>query len=94
MPLLQAAFQSSHGGVRFIGIDSNDCPGAALTFLRQIGATYPAVSDTSRLIAIRYGPFGLPTTVFVSASGAVFGRSIGELHASSLPSALHEAFHL
>jgi|NGEPerStandDraft_6_1074524.scaffolds.fasta_scaffold52006_4 cytochrome c biogenesis protein CcmG/thiol:disulfide interchange protein DsbE len=93
MPLLEAAFRNSHGRVRFIGIDSNDSPGPARAFLREIGVTYPALSDTDGQIAISYGLFGLPTTVFVSASGAVLGRSIGELHAGSLPSALHEAFH-
>ncbi len=94
MPLLEAAFRSSHGRVRFIGIDSNDSPGAARSFLRVVGVTYPTLSDANGQIAIRYGLFGLPTTVFVSASGAVLGRSIGELHAGSLPSALHEAFHI
>ena len=94
MPLLEAAFRSYHGRVHFIGIDSNDSPGAARAFLGQVGVTYPALSDTDGAIAIRYGLFGLPTTVFVSASGAVLGRSIGELHAGSLPLALHEAFRL
>ncbi len=93
MPLLEKAFRAEHGRVQFLGIDSNDTPGAARAFLKQIGVTYPAVSDGGGSVAIRYGLFGLPTTVFISASGAIVGRSIGELHPNSLPTALREAFH-
>ncbi len=93
MPLLEKAFRAEHGNVQFLGINSNDTPGAARLFLRQIGVTYPAVSDSGGSVALRYGLFGLPTTVFISASGAIVGRSIGELHPNSLPTALREAFH-
>jgi hypothetical protein len=37
--------------------------------------------------------FGSPTTIFISSSGKIVGRYIGQLHAGSLRSALREAFH-
>jgi cytochrome c biogenesis protein CcmG, thiol:disulfide interchange protein DsbE len=93
MPLLEKAFRAEHRNVQFLGIDSNDSSSSARLFLKQIGVTYPAVSDSNGSVAIRYGLFGLPTTVFISASGAIVGRSIGQLHPSTLPIALWEAFH-
>jgi len=93
MPLLESAFRSERGKVAFLGIDANDSSSAARAFLAQVHVTYPAVSDPSNGVAIRYGLFGLPTTVFISPTGKILGRHIGELHAATLRAALQEAFH-
>jgi peroxiredoxin len=92
MPLLEAAFRAEHGKVAFLGVDSNDTDSAAKAFLAQVHVTYPAVSDPTASLATTYGLFGLPTTVFISPTGKVVGRHIGELQAATLRSALHEAF--
>lgn len=42
------------------------------------------VSDPNGAIATRYGVFGLPTTVFVSPSGKLLGRHVGQLDAATL----------
>ena len=94
MPLLEQAYRAEHGRVQFLGIDANDTSGPARAFLAQVHVTYPTVADNKGDVAIRYGLFGLPTTVFVSASGKVVGRSIGQLHADTLRAALEEAFHV
>jgi len=92
MPLLEAAFRAEHGKVAFLGVDSNDTASAAKAFLAQVHVTYPAVSDPSASLATRFGLLGLPTTVFISPTGKIVGRHIGELQADTLRAALHEAF--
>jgi len=92
MPVLEAAYKSEHGRVDFIGIDSNDTPTDAIAFLAQVHVTYPTVSDPTESVATKYLLYGLPTTVFISPTGKILGRHIGELRASTLRSALQQAF--
>jgi cytochrome c biogenesis protein CcmG/thiol:disulfide interchange protein DsbE len=92
MPLLQSAHLSEHGAVRFLGIDSNDTRSAALAFLGQVHVTYRTLFDPDGGVASSYGLIGLPTTVFISASGKMLGRHMGQLDASTLKAALDEAF--
>jgi cytochrome c biogenesis protein CcmG, thiol:disulfide interchange protein DsbE len=92
MPLLERAFRAEDGKVAFLGVDSNDTASAALAFLTKVHVTYPAVSDPNASLATRFGLFGLPTTVFISPTGKIVGRHIGELQADTLRAALHEAF--
>ena len=93
MPLLEQAYRSEGGDILFVGIDSNDTLSSARSFVRHVGATYPVVFDGSGSVAIDYGLFGLPTTIFISPSGKIVGRIIGQIHGSSLTSTLKEAFH-
>lgn len=89
--LLEQAFRAGHGKVQFLGIVQRhikcrplpSCPG---------GSDYPVGSDNSGDTAIRYGLPGVPTTIFVSSSGRIAGRIIGQLQADFLRSALKEAF--
>ena len=92
MPLLEAAFRAEHGKVAFLGVDTNDTASAAKAFLAQVHVTYPAASDPTASLATSYGLIGLPITVFISPSGKIVGRHIGELQADTLRAALHEAF--
>ena len=94
MPLLERAHRAAGGQVQFLGIDSNDTSGAAVTFLNQVHVTYMVGSDDGGTVATDYGLFGLPTTVFISPSGTIVGRIIGQLHADILRNALKEAFHV
>lgn len=92
MPLLEQAYRAEKGKVHFLGIDSNDTSSAARAFLRQVHVTYPAVSDSHAAVAMQYALFGFPTTVFISPSGRILGRHIGQLSAGTLRVALQEAF--
>jgi cytochrome c biogenesis protein CcmG/thiol:disulfide interchange protein DsbE len=92
MPVLEAAFRSEAGKVMFVGIDSNDSTSAARLFLTQTHVTYLTISDPNGTTATKYRLYGLPTTVFISPSGKIIGRHIGELHADTLREALKEAF--
>ena len=89
MPVLEAAYRRLRGRVVFLGVDTNDTRGAALSFLRQMGVTYPSVYDPHGTAATAYGLFGLPTTVFVAPSGRMLERHVGALSPSTLASSIH-----
>ena len=84
MPLLEAAYRRVHGRVAFLGVDTNDTSGAALSFLRQTGVTYPSAYDPHGTAATAYGLFGLPTTVFVAPDGKMLERHVGALSSDAL----------
>jgi len=92
MPVLEGAFQTEGGKVAFLGIDSNDTSKGAMAFLAQVHVTYPVASDPHGDLAASYGLVGLPITVFVSPSGKVLGRHIGQLSAGALQADLTAAF--
>jgi cytochrome c biogenesis protein CcmG, thiol:disulfide interchange protein DsbE len=94
MPVLESAYRSEHGEVQFLGIDTNDSRGAAIQFLARLHITYPSLSlpDPPDQLVSAYGLVGLPITVFISASGRMVGRHIGQLDAATLRAALREAF--
>lgn len=89
MPVLEAAYRRLHGRVVFLGVDTNDTRGAALSFLRQTGVTYASAYDPHGTAAAAYGLFGLPTTVFVAPSGRMIERHVGELSPSTLAASIH-----
>jgi thiol-disulfide isomerase/thioredoxin len=92
MPLLESAYSSQHWKVKFLGIDTNDSRSAAQGFLAQVHVTYPCAFDPDLRAASAYGIFGLPVTVFISASGRMLGRHIGQFDAATLEEALRRAF--
>ncbi|HEY5103623.1 MAG TPA: TlpA disulfide reductase family protein [Acidimicrobiales bacterium] len=92
MPLLEKAYRSEGGKVAFLGVDTNDSPGAARSFLMRVHVAYPVTSDPNGSLAGKYGLFGLPTTIFISSNGKVVGRHIGQFYANTLKAALREAF--
>lgn len=64
---------------RFVGIDVDGSRAAAAGFVRHYGIGYPVAVDHSGSVAAAYGATGLPTTVFISASGQEVGRQIGAI---------------
>ena len=93
MPLLESAYRSDHGAVRFLGIDTDDKREAAIKFLARVHVTYPSLYMPQRgPVAISYDLVGLPITIFVSAGGTLVGRHIGQLNAPTLKEALRLAF--
>jgi cytochrome c biogenesis protein CcmG, thiol:disulfide interchange protein DsbE len=92
MPLLESAYRAEHGRVTFLGVDTNDTRSAAVDFVAKVRVTYDLASDPHGVLASRFHLFGLPTTVFISPSGRVLGRHIGQMNATTLDAALREAF--
>jgi cytochrome c biogenesis protein CcmG, thiol:disulfide interchange protein DsbE len=79
--------------VRFLGVDTEDEPGAAMKFISKYGITYQVVSDVNGVVAAKYGVPGLPVTVFISATGKrILGVNLGALTAASLTSILHKLY--
>jgi cytochrome c biogenesis protein CcmG, thiol:disulfide interchange protein DsbE len=93
MPMLQSAYNSAHGKVRFVGIDTTDSRGPAIAFVHSVRVSYLTLFDPQGQVATKYGVYGTPTTIFISANGSVEGRHIGEMSSATLRSSLQEAFH-
>jgi cytochrome c biogenesis protein CcmG/thiol:disulfide interchange protein DsbE len=92
MPLLQSAYVHANGRVRFVGIDTTDERGPAMAFLRMVHVSYLTLFDPHGTAASAYGLYGTPTTVFISPTGTVLGRHIGQLDQRTLAAAMHDAF--
>ncbi|MFP5377956.1 MAG: TlpA family protein disulfide reductase [Acidimicrobiia bacterium] len=83
-PLLRAV----HGEeVAVLGVVFDDTAEAALAFMRDQRATWPALADPGGRIAEDYGVGsrpGLPVTVAVDRAGALVDRHVGELRREDL----------
>jgi thiol-disulfide isomerase/thioredoxin len=64
--------------VAFLGVDSQDSDDVAATFLEEAPVPYPSYTDPHREIAESLDAAGgLPSTVFIDASGQPVYRKIG-----------------
>lgn len=78
MPLLVKAWHAyAARGVMVVGLDVDDTPGEARRFLNEYGVDYPIVTVPDDRLPRAYGVIGLPTTVFVDASGMIRARQLG-----------------
>jgi cytochrome c biogenesis protein CcmG/thiol:disulfide interchange protein DsbE len=68
-PDLAEAAREYEGKVRFLGIDIQDRPSAARTFIRRFGWPYPSVLDPTGAIRNDLGIAGQPNTILFDASG-------------------------
>ncbi|NBR00142.1 MAG: TlpA family protein disulfide reductase [Actinobacteria bacterium] len=79
MPVLAAAANRYAGRVAFIGVNPNDTPESATTFLDTYGATFPNYLDRAgeQLAESQVGT--MPTTFFLDARGEIVTMHAGEL---------------
>ena len=78
VPILVRAWHAYAGrGVVVLGVDVDDTPAGARRFLADHHVDYPVVTASTDRLPRAYGVAGLPTTVFVDASGAVRARELG-----------------
>ncbi|WP_254781918.1 TlpA disulfide reductase family protein [Modestobacter sp. DSM 44400] len=84
MPLLQDAYVQYGEQVRFLGVDTQDDPEAAGSFLADLDIGYPHVVDPSGQLLRELGVRGLPVTLVLDQTGRVKARSIGQLTADEL----------
>ena len=94
MPALAATARRLQGSVAFVGIDTNDQRGAALSFASQTGVKYPLGFDPHASAANDYGVYGLPTTFFISAQGKLLGRQVGGMTAQRLDQLIQQTFSI
>lgn len=70
-PSLIAAHQKYGDQVRFIGVDAQDDRSGATTFIDRHAVPYPSVFDPSNQIAVSYGLFSPPDTLFFDRNGTL-----------------------
>jgi peroxiredoxin len=89
LPVLER-FQREHSGrLTVIGVSYQDLPSDAVSFVRRLRVTFPAlVDDPDAPVAQRYGVRGIPQTVFVDGRGVVRGRVYGETSRRTLQPAI------
>lgn len=75
--LVKAAHAYAARGVVVVGFDVDDTPAEARRFLDQYHVDYPIVTVPDERLPRAYGVIGLPTTVFVDASGMIRARQLG-----------------
>lgn len=92
MPAFQQVYQRVKSRVAFLGVNHQDSRPDGLELLRRTGVQYPAGSDPDGTVAVAYGLFGMPTTLFVSPDGRVVDRHTGELSAAELERTIDRAF--
>jgi cytochrome c biogenesis protein CcmG, thiol:disulfide interchange protein DsbE len=80
------ALKQQHG-VRLIGINYKDEPGAARRFLARHGNPFDSIgADTTGRVAIDWGVYGVPETYVVDGNGRIAFKFIGPLSASAIES--------
>jgi cytochrome c biogenesis protein CcmG/thiol:disulfide interchange protein DsbE len=92
MPLLQAAIDRYGGaGLTVLAVDYQQTDLKSMrTFLRKVGARFPAVYDPAGQIAGEYGvTVGLPVSVFIDRSGGVAFIQLGQMSDAMLQQHLH-----
>jgi thiol-disulfide isomerase/thioredoxin len=70
--------------VRFIGVDAQDDRSSAIDFLTRHDVPYPSVFDPSNVIAVSYGVFAPPDTLFFDANGTLVKTYTGLISAQDL----------
>jgi len=90
MPALQAAFTQYGELVNFVGINTQDSPEIASSFVQDIGVTYRILRDPNGESVVANGVSTFPTTFFVNAAGTIIKQIAGELTADDISAALQE----
>ena len=91
MPRLEQTYRTYKGRLLILGVDTEDDPNSARSFLTAVHATYPQVVDADGALRIQLHAVGLPVTVLIRPDGSVGYRRLGELHPDDLRTALGTA---
>ena len=91
MPRLEQTYRTYRGRLLVLGVDTEDDPDSARSFLTAVHATYPQVVDADGALRIQLHAVGLPVTVLIRPDGSVGYRRLGELHPADLRAALTAA---
>jgi cytochrome c biogenesis protein CcmG/thiol:disulfide interchange protein DsbE len=83
-PDLAAAASRYGTRVRFIGVDTQDDRGGAAEFIANYGLPYPSVFDPTNAIAVSFGLYSPPSTLFFDANGTLVRTVPGQISADDL----------
>jgi cytochrome c biogenesis protein CcmG, thiol:disulfide interchange protein DsbE len=92
MPAFQAVHQATKDRVTFLGVNNQDQRGPALRLLAETGVRYSSGFDPTGEVALAYGLYGMPTTVFISADGQLLERKTGEISRAQLEASIDRLF--
>lgn len=83
-PLLRQAHATFGDEIRFLGIATEDSPGASLAFLDEFELTFENRSDRPGAIRGHLGAVGLPVTVFIRPGGEILRTHFGVIDDAAL----------
>lgn len=92
MPDFERVSQATADQVAFIGVNLQDDAGLAKSLAGETGVTYLLTRDPQGVVFAAFGGIGMPTTVFVDASGIVREVVTGQMSESQLRSKIAEHF--
>ena len=90
-PALEAASRQFGDRAVVVGVDVRDESGAARSFLRKYGLSYPAVHDNRDVTWPKYGLTGLPETFFLDRRGRVVQHVISRVSAADIRAGIQDA---
>jgi len=89
-PALAAAAARYGDRVRFIGVDTQDNRSGGADFINRYGLPYPSVSDPTNAIAVSFGLYSPPATLFFDADGTLVRTVPGQISADDLERGLRD----
>lgn len=92
MPAFEAVHRSLGDRVTFVGMANRDTAEQALATVATTGVTYPTYDDPDASALTYFGGLGMPTTVFIDASGDVVDVHSGPLTEAELRGRLDDLF--
>lgn len=84
MPDFETVHQAVGDAVAFVGINTQDRPGPASELAAETGVTYDLLRDPDGRAFATFEVRGMPTTLFLDATGEVVGEHVGALNAAAL----------
>jgi thiol-disulfide isomerase/thioredoxin len=94
MPDFERVNQAVGDRVMFIGVNFQDDADQAARLAVETGVTYLLVRDPQGLIFQQFDGLGMPTTVFIDASGSVREVVTGQMSESQLRAKIAEYFSI
>jgi len=76
--------------VRFIGVDTQDNRSGGAEFIGHYGLPYPSVFDPTNEIAVSFGLYSPPATLFFDANGKLVRTVPGQISPDDLDRGLRE----
>lgn|GEM_PF-132445 len=79
MPAMQALYDRRGDEVVILAVNYRETRSQVTAFMDDLDLHFPALLDVQGDVALRYGVWSYPTSVFIDKDGVVRGRFVGEL---------------
>jgi cytochrome c-type biogenesis protein len=94
MPDFERVNQAAGDRITILGINFQDDPGLTASLAVETGVTYRLVRDPKGLIFGEFDGVGMPTTVFIDASGSIRETVTGQMSEAQLRDKIAEHFSM